>query len=1206
MPSNKTSIEVEAKGEFSQLTRGLRDVKSALGEVTKVVNTGARSGGFFSDAQVKSLDIFGRRFTDSMDSMNRLIDEQGEKIASLYKRRRDASSMDVAAIDKEIRKHGQYLDTLEKEREEMERMYALRRREASEFGSKPGGGGRTPKGGGGGNQPPVEPPEPTNPGVAAAGAGLLGLGRSMRGIGGFLAGLAGVALSINQLMKWEQMAEQNIQAWQPIIQRTGLNRQQMQGIGQSRGYNAFQTSQALDIYTQTAGRISEEETGRVMDFSRGYGVDVNTAAGIAGQMSVRGYGKAGDVLDRAAGVAEASGMSDRILEVLETSQGFLQSMDKNLKDNSGNSLLAYTARINQIGKENGASKLTGQAGASMLEQLGNNIFNPSNVRWQTMGINILSRYGGEETKKMDSFELMKTWQQGFQNPTNMKVLGQYLTEATKGMSERQAKEYKTLTLQEAMGGNTTLEQAEQFGELTNWLKEFNPDSPRMKELLKGGDKSGGGVQAQAQTEQKYAQWKATIDANIQISNAAWMNEQLRTGEFTIPAKLELQNFSTDLLKQLNDAIEKFNLGDLLAKKIKDALGQSLWAIVGELAGSVIAYKVAQALLSKLGKTLWDAITGKKGKNGGPGGLPPGGGPGGSPDVSDLGKPASKSVKRGSGTPFPKSADALDKQAQDLRKQLAEAADPAEKARIQNALDQNYAEQAKAHQTASERLKAATSGTPETVPNALSREDKKAFKLRDAEHKRLLQLRDNEPDPIIKNQLNDEIDQLFDNFDKGRSNKSAAEGAAKVASKGGGVLKAVVPALKTGLSVLSVAGDVYTAGSVAYDQIKQKNTARRLVEFQKDLDSKPANEPLPYMRDTKLEPAQTKSLWGKITDEVKNMRNEVLEAFKHSDSEQSKSLDKLEKDSSDTKRETIKAQGDMKTAVDGMASDVKDANKAMLGANLMRSGNGSSTFQQNWWDQLNMKDPSTWFNFGGTTATASGDVQQRVLAQLVKQGKGGWWDNVQKLMKHENEPWDPHPTPNPIAVNGEHAQGLFQFLPSTYKGYRQAGSADNLADATVEQQTDAFIAYMEKRYGGDFNNIKNFDRPNGNGPNDYKGYADGTYVARDQNARIHAGEELISRAKTGEVQRKTGKLPSQVLNEYLNTPEGNAGSTGAVGGQMTANLAASRSGETKRIVVDVNLNGAQALQGLPVEMIERIARQVFADAAYQALRPQVQF
>jgi len=1189
MATNRTSIEIEAKGEFSQLTRGLREVKSALGEVTRVVNTGARSGGLFTDDQAKALDIFSRRFTSNMERMNKLIDDQAERIVELYSRRKTASQTDIQTIDKEIKKHGEYLDALEAEREEIEKIYNLRRRESMEFGRKParggssttggdGGGSASPGGaGGGGSSSPGRPgtktrgggtkiPESESPVSTALGGGLIGLGRSLKGIGGTLAMLAGVSMTIGQLVKWEQMAEDNIKSWQPLLQRTGMDRGAMTQTGLSRGYNSFETQNMLDIYTQTAGRISQADAARLMDFSRGYGVDASTAAGLAGQMSVRGYGGAGQVLSMAAGVASSSGMEARILEVLETSSGFLQSMDRNLKDNSGNNLLAYTARINQIGMENDATKLTGQSGASLLEQMGANIFNPSNVRWQSMGINMLQRFGGNAVSGMNTFDLMEKWQEGFSDPVNVKVLGDYLARATEGMSEKQAKEYKALVMQEAMGGNTTLREAEQFGELTDWLRAFDPTDPRMASLLKGGNSkdNASGVAAQSGVDQKAAQWQGTLDARIQLANAQWMQAQLEAGEVLIPTKLVIQDFASGLLNDLTKVAQETNFGDLLAENIKKALGENLWDAIGVIAGGIIATKIGGALLKGLGKSFWNTVTGGKNKTGGG----TGGGSGADLDKASSPDTDGKSPSTGEG----KSSKTPTSSSKTKGKSL---------------------------------LKGGLWGTLLSLPTII----------------------DVAKDP-----------QGF--ADSLNPSKSGGDAYWNMAGMVPGVSE-LMSAANAETGAQKQAKEDASRGVVSTIQGTDYYNTPEMQKLLKEQASKTTEQKayeLMYGNNSTV-PGISQAEADKVAQYLAQTRDDTAK-------KQTEAKDATKDAQTESKKSTVNTNKDIKTSIDGMVLNTNktiagmktnadttikemeskttktvtdwktdtlslftDLTKALTASQILGTSGKSTNSggMSEWFKNFNITDPSTWFNFGGSSKSGGSagtlpksEVEKKVYAELEKSGKSDWWGTVQKLMSRENSTWNTQAW-NPTAINprtgkldpnGEHASGLFQFLPSTFQAHTTSPYKDPRS-ATVEQQTQAFISYVTGKYGDIFSMA---DR-RGLYTDNYKGYADGTYSATDQIAQIHAGEELISRAKTAEVQRKTGLLPSQLLNRAMRTDASSmspqASSTGSTGG-------------TRRIVVDVNLNGGEALSGVSVAALEQIARQVFEDAAYQSMRQNVVF
>lgn len=52
------SIRVSARGEFGQLSRGLKQLQSDLKRVSEEMGKGGRNKGVFDDSQLRSLDWF--------------------------------------------------------------------------------------------------------------------------------------------------------------------------------------------------------------------------------------------------------------------------------------------------------------------------------------------------------------------------------------------------------------------------------------------------------------------------------------------------------------------------------------------------------------------------------------------------------------------------------------------------------------------------------------------------------------------------------------------------------------------------------------------------------------------------------------------------------------------------------------------------------------------------------------------------------------------------------------------------------------------------------------------------------------------------------------------------------------------------------------------------------------------------------------------
>ncbi len=135
-----------------------------------------------------------------------------------------------------------------------------------------------------------------------------------------------------------------------------------------------------------------------------------------------------------------------------------------------------------------------------------------------------------------------------------------------------------------MGGNTTIGQAQQFGQLTNWLKDFNPNDPKMAAFLNGGAGANGGTQS------KLSQWNGSITAKIETTNAQWTQAQLDAGSVLIPIKLDVEDKVSTALDNLANAINKSGFTNM-------SPDNQLVAAVGTVAGGYAALKGVKALLT---------------------------------------------------------------------------------------------------------------------------------------------------------------------------------------------------------------------------------------------------------------------------------------------------------------------------------------------------------------------------------------------------------------------------------------------------------------------------------------------------------------------------------------------------------------------------------------------------------------------------------
>jgi cell wall-associated NlpC family hydrolase len=144
------------------------------------------------------------------------------------------------------------------------------------------------------------------------------------------------------------------------------------------------------------------------------------------------------------------------------------------------------------------------------------------------------------------------------------------------------------------------------------------------------------------------------------------------------------------------------------------------------------------------------------------------------------------------------------------------------------------------------------------------------------------------------------------------------------------------------------------------------------------------------------------------------------------------------------------------------------------------------------------------------------------------GTSSWLGGMERLLGHENAPGDPTAI-DPILVDGQHAEGLFQMLPSTYAAYATLpGGIFNPVSNAV-----ASMRYIMATYGSPYNIP-------GNMSGDYKGYDAGGWLMPGATVAINNtgmpeavlspadSRSLLSRGMSG------GRLAS-VINIML--PEG---------------------------------------------------------------------
>jgi len=136
--------------------------------------------------------------------------------------------------------------------------------------------------------------------------------------------------------------------------------------------------------------------------------------------------------------------------------------------------------------------------------------------------------------------------------------------------------------------------------------------------------------------------------------------------------------------------------------------------------------------------------------------------------------------------------------------------------------------------------------------------------------------------------------------------------------------------------------------------------------------------------------------------------------------------------------------------------------------------------------------------GQNTSSSDARTKSDTSGQKVKGDVGSWLNDamditgvpdewirgLQELVSKESS-GDPH-AQNPKTVNGEHATGLMQTLPSTFKAYRNKDLPNDIYDPVANAV--ASINYIRKTYGS-VNDIP------GLFSGKFKGYANGGWIAR---------------------------------------------------------------------------------------------------------------
>jgi uncharacterized membrane protein YgcG len=604
--ANEHTIRVSARGEFGQLENGLKnlqkDLKSVLGEIDK----GARRGGLFDDTQLRALDVYRARFKQSMDEINREMNKQNDTIDQLHRRRENSSKDEQKAIDEEIRRREKALDKLRRQITYVEDLARARNKEADAYrrsesakssssdggGSSSGGGFSSGGGGGGGGI------------FGSAMAKILGMGKFMVGLAG-IGGIATMASQSYNLAYQSQTTPLNLAQRLRGNGYSGSSKGMWDTIGAAgrsdkMGYTSAESWQFMDMYSRKAGSMSPDATKNALKFGRAYGLETGeTANSLGTNRALGGASSSQEFANMIAGAVGKSGMTPRILEVMETSNGLLEQMNTSLKDGGTKQILAYQTTLDKIGNEKGMMRLTGQQGANVIAGMGG-IFNPGQDNpWKWMGIQALQQYNPKKYGKMGLYDLETNFEDGLENTDNVAAMAKYLKKQSGG-DENVMKRMLQKWLQDG-GYNATKQQVNDLYKATDGFTAF--DSKKMNSVM--ADMKGGDATAKYQDRmQQYGQQILDTDARFEKTL-----ENL--GQPILTVVQGIKEGITSLLEELQKNGIEGILNDI-KKFMEDHLTETI------LAGALAAALAASKLFGGKGGT------GGKGGNGGNGSNGPSG------------------------------------------------------------------------------------------------------------------------------------------------------------------------------------------------------------------------------------------------------------------------------------------------------------------------------------------------------------------------------------------------------------------------------------------------------------------------------------------------------------------------------------------------------------------------------------------------------
>jgi hypothetical protein len=598
------SVRVSAHGEFGQLERGLKSLQKDLAGVLGAVDKGARQGGIFDDRQRRALDLYRERFKQTSDDITRELQRHTQIVEQLNRKMAQASEDERRRIREEINEREKKLNTLQRERDALNRLYDRRNQEANNYGNSGSSGG--------GLDSKALNEKADQSLLGKIGRRLLGGAKgalALAGIGGFGAILAQAyqeaykrevnSLDLAQRIRGKTFSGSNTAIYDKVSAT---------GRRDNMGYTQEESWQLQDVYSQTAGILPANQQYALQRFSRGYGLNASeVGATVAGIKSQGGMSSPKEFMNMVAGSVGISGMTPRVLEVMETSAGLLSAINTTLKDGSAKQILAYQTVLDKAGNEKGMSKLTGQQGANVIGGLAG-VFSPQNEDWKWLGVKALQEYAPDKYGKMDLYGLERSFEDSLQNPDNLPALSKYFKQRAGGDTTTE-KRFLQRWLQDG-GYNATKTQVDDLYNATDGLTAFDKDKMAsvVKSLEAGNsgakynERQGEGGQGILSTEAQYKKALEGIGSEFLgvITSLKSGVTRILTGIDEELDGIQLDDF-TDAVDQATEALNKFidSLPDPIKEKIRGAIDWGMDHPLTVMGGYMLGKPLVSNVLSRL-------------------------------------------------------------------------------------------------------------------------------------------------------------------------------------------------------------------------------------------------------------------------------------------------------------------------------------------------------------------------------------------------------------------------------------------------------------------------------------------------------------------------------------------------------------------------------------------------------------------------------